>query len=62
MPVSATGILRATGGVGQFELQSATVAGLPVPTFVLQQIVSNDGEMQELNRLLRLTAAGDPRK
>ena len=29
---------------------------------VLQQIVRNDGEMQEINRLLRLTAAGDPRK
>ncbi len=29
---------------------------------VLQQIVRNDGEMQEIERLLRLTAAGDPRK
>lgn len=29
---------------------------------VLQQIVRNDGEMQEIDRLLRLTAAGDPRK
>ncbi len=29
---------------------------------VLQQIIRNDGEMQELNRLLRMSAAGDPRK
>lgn len=29
---------------------------------VLQQIVRNDGEMQEINRLLRLSAVGDPRK
>ncbi|HEX8722804.1 MAG TPA: type VI secretion system protein TssA [Pyrinomonadaceae bacterium] len=27
---------------------------------VLQQIVRNEGEMQEINRLLRLTGAGDP--
>jgi hypothetical protein len=40
VPVTATGILRASNGVGQFDLQSADVAGLPVPTFVLQQIVS----------------------
>jgi hypothetical protein len=41
VPVGATGVLRASGGVGQFELQSADVAGLPVPTFVVQQIVSH---------------------
>lgn len=29
---------------------------------VLRQIVRNDGEMQEINRLLRLTAAGDARE
>jgi hypothetical protein len=41
VPVGATGVLRASGGIGQFELQSADVAGLPVPTFVIQQIVSH---------------------
>jgi hypothetical protein len=40
LPVAATGVLRTTGGVGRFELESADVAGVPVPKMVLQQIVT----------------------
>jgi len=40
VPVAATGTLKTAAGVGQFQLQSADVAGVPVPKFVLQQIVT----------------------
>jgi hypothetical protein len=38
--VKATGTLRARDGVARLELESADIAGVPIPTFVLQQIVS----------------------
>ena len=37
--VKATGVVRASNGVARFELESADVAGVPIPKFVLQQIV-----------------------
>jgi hypothetical protein len=40
LPVAATGLLKTHQGVGEFQLESADVAGVPVPKFVLQQIVS----------------------
>jgi hypothetical protein len=40
LPVAATGTLKTHQGVGEFQLESADVAGVPVPKFVLQQIVS----------------------
>jgi len=40
VPVAATGVLMTNNGVGRFQLESATVAGLPVPKTMLQQIVS----------------------
>jgi hypothetical protein len=40
MPVAAAGVLKTHQGVGEFQLESADVAGVPVPKFVLQQIVS----------------------
>ncbi len=39
LPVSATGILRTTDGVGRFELESANVSGLPIPKSLLQELV-----------------------
>jgi hypothetical protein len=39
LPVGATGVLKTHQGVGEFQLESADVAGVPVPKFVLQQIV-----------------------
>src|SRR5688572_15027671 len=57
VPVTATGILRATRGIGQFDLQSATVAGLPVPTFVIQQIVSYYSRSAERPEGLRIDSS-----
>jgi hypothetical protein len=41
LPVTATGVLKTSKGVGQFQLESATVSGLPIPKFLLQEIVSS---------------------
>jgi hypothetical protein len=40
VPVTATGALRTANGVARIELESATVAGVPIPKLVLQEIVS----------------------
>jgi hypothetical protein len=40
VPVEATGLLRTENGVAAFTLESATVAGIPVPKSVLQELVS----------------------
>jgi hypothetical protein len=40
VPVSVTGVLEAKGGRGRFELQNASLAGVPVPKTLLQELVS----------------------
>ena len=40
LPVTATGALRTSNGMARFELQSATVGGVPVPKIILQEIIS----------------------
>ncbi len=40
LPVTATGVLTTNNGVGRFQLESATVGGVPVPKLLLQEIVS----------------------
>ena len=40
LPVVALGTLTTRGGSGQFAFESATIAGVPVPKTVLQQVVS----------------------
>lgn len=40
MPVSATGTLHTEAGVGRFVLESAQVSGIPVPKWLLQELVS----------------------
>jgi hypothetical protein len=40
LPVTAVGVLTTRNGVGQFQLESATVSGVPIPKLLLQQIVS----------------------
>lgn len=40
LPVTATGTLSTSEGTGQFDLQSATLGGIPIPKRVLQEIVS----------------------
>ena len=40
LPLSATGILRTSDGVGRFELESAQVSGVPLPKTMLQELLS----------------------
>jgi hypothetical protein len=40
LPVTATGMLTTSNGMGRFQLESATVGGVPVPKLLLQEIVS----------------------
>src|SRR2546429_5757499 len=40
VPVTATGVLRTSNGRARLELQSASVAGVPVPKLLLQEIVA----------------------
>jgi hypothetical protein len=40
VPVTATGILKASNGVGRFEFENAAIGPVPVPKLVLQEIVS----------------------
>jgi hypothetical protein len=47
VPVTATGVLRASNGVGRFELESATVGGVPVPKWLLQEIVAHYSKSAE---------------
>jgi hypothetical protein len=40
LPVTATGVLKTSNGVGRFELESAAISRLPIPKILLQEIVS----------------------
>jgi hypothetical protein len=39
LPVTATGVLTTGQGSGRFQLESATLGGVPIPKIVLQEIV-----------------------
>lgn len=39
LQVSATGLVHATSGMASFEFEAADVAGVPIPKFLLQEIV-----------------------
>jgi hypothetical protein len=47
VPVEATGVLRTAKGVGQFQLESAHVSGVPVPKALLQEVVSYYSRSEE---------------
>jgi hypothetical protein len=40
VPVNVIGVLHTRDGLGRFELQSADIAGVPVPKTLLQELVS----------------------
>lgn len=40
LPVTATGVLTTQNGMGRFQLETASVGGVPVPKILLQEIVS----------------------
>jgi hypothetical protein len=46
VPIAATGLLRTSDGVGRFELESASVATLPIPKSVLQDIIGHYSRTQ----------------
>lgn len=41
VPVTAAGIVRTGDGVARFQMESASVAGIPIPKMLLQQIVTH---------------------
>jgi hypothetical protein len=41
VPIALSGVLRTKDGRGQFDLQSAEVSGVPLPKFLLQEIVTH---------------------
>jgi hypothetical protein len=41
LAVTATGVFRTTNGVAEFQLESADIAGVPIPKLVLQEIVKH---------------------
>jgi hypothetical protein len=47
VPVTATGVIRASNGVGRFELESAAVGGVPIPKWLLQEIVAHYSKSPE---------------
>jgi len=47
LPVAATGVLKTSNGVGHFELESASVSGVPIPKLLLQEIVSYYSKTRE---------------
>ncbi len=40
MPLAVNGVLKTKNGVGTFALESAQISGVPVPAWMLQEIVS----------------------
>jgi len=41
LPITATGVLTTSNGVGRFQLESAAIGRLPIPKPVLQEIVGH---------------------
>jgi len=54
VPIALTGVLRTKDGRGQFELQSAQLSGVPVPKFLVQEIVSHYTRGEERPNGIRL--------
>ena len=47
VPIAADGILTSRNGVATFALQSASISGVPVPVWMLQEIVSSYSKSPE---------------
>jgi hypothetical protein len=47
VPVVVSGVLHTQNGRGQFDVEDATVSGLPVPTSLLQELVSHYSKTAE---------------
>lgn len=57
VPISVTGTLQAQEGMGRFDLQSAAISGVPIPTTLLQELLSYYSRTPERPEGLRLDAA-----
>lgn len=54
LPISLSGVLRTKDGRGQFDLQSADISGVPVPKFLLQEIVTHYTRAEDRPNGIRL--------
>jgi hypothetical protein len=54
VPVSLSGVLRTRDGRGQFDLQSAGISGVPVPKFLVQEIVTHYTRAEDRPNGIRL--------
>ncbi|MBI4263626.1 MAG: hypothetical protein HY657_04570 [Acidobacteria bacterium] len=54
VPVSVTGTLQARDGVGRFNIESATISGVPVPAALVQEILSYYSRTPERPQGVRL--------
>jgi hypothetical protein len=54
MPISLSGVLRTKDGRGTFDLQSAEVSGVPVPKFLVQEIVTHYTRAEDRPNGIRL--------
>jgi hypothetical protein len=54
VPIALTGVLRTKDGRGQFELQSAQLSGVPVPKFLVQEIVTHYTRSDDRPKGIRL--------
>jgi hypothetical protein len=57
VPVTVTGVLHSGDGMARFEVQSAEMAGIPVPVTVLQDLVNSYSRTPEEPQGLRLDDA-----
>jgi hypothetical protein len=57
LPVTVSGILHTREGRGRFELQSAELAGIPVPKTLLQELVSHYSKSADKPNGVRLDDA-----
>jgi hypothetical protein len=54
MPIALSGVLRTKDGRGQFDLQSADISGVPVPKFLVQEIVTHYTRSEDRPNGIRL--------
>jgi hypothetical protein len=54
VPVSVTGLLHTREGVGRFEVQTAEISGVPIPTTLLQELLGYYSRSPERPQGLRL--------
>jgi hypothetical protein len=54
LPIALSGVLRTKDGRGQFDLQSADISGVPVPKFLVQEIVTHYTRAEDRPNGIRL--------